>query len=77
MVLRRVNPLLGALEGVGPGNLNFFGLKKSRFPGPTPSNAPPNGSCPPQNQYVPRRINSRYINSYGLMPDYFKYIFYL
>jgi hypothetical protein len=24
MILRRANPLLGALEGVGPGNLDFF-----------------------------------------------------
>ncbi len=41
MVLRRENPLLEALEGVGPGNLDFFGpkwhslcLKKSRLQGP-------------------------------------------
>ncbi len=35
-----------------------------RFPGPTPSNGPCNGSCPPQNHYVPRHINNRYFNSY-------------
>ncbi len=56
MVLRRANPLLGALKAVGPGNLDF--------PGPTPSNGPRNGSCPPQNHYVPCHINNRYINSY-------------
>ncbi len=43
VVLRRANPLLGELEGVG-----------SR-----------NGSCPPQNHYVPCHINNRYINSYN------------
>ncbi len=31
MVLRRANPLFGALEGVGPGNLDFFGPKGPRF----------------------------------------------
>jgi hypothetical protein len=36
MVLRRATSLLGALEGVGP--------KKSRFSGPTPSNAPSNAT---------------------------------
>ncbi len=30
-----------------------------------PSNATPNGSCPPQNRYVPRHINNMYINSYN------------
>ncbi len=42
----------------------FQGPKKSRFLVPTPSNAPRNGSCPPQNHYVPRHINNRYTNSY-------------
>jgi hypothetical protein len=56
--------ITGALEGVGPGNLDFFwaqmafsslvtisGPKEFQFIGPTPpsSNAPHNGSCPPQN----------------------------
>jgi hypothetical protein len=47
MVLKNATSLLGALEGVGPENLNFLGpllvpfqnSKKSRFSGPTPSNA--------------------------------------
>jgi hypothetical protein len=30
----------------------FGAQKKSRFPGPTPSNAPSNGFAPPQNHYV-------------------------
>ncbi len=45
--------LLGALEGVGPENLDFFGPKwhergpkKSRFSEPTPSNAPRNDVAP-------------------------------
>ncbi len=51
MVLRTATSLLGALEGVGPENLDFFGLKrhslhschfKSQFSGPTLSNAPRN-----------------------------------
>jgi hypothetical protein len=58
MVLKRANPLLRALQGVGP--------KKSRFPGPPPSNSPRNGSCPPQNHYVLSHINNRCINSYNL-----------
>jgi hypothetical protein len=41
---------------------HFRAQKKSLFPGPTPSNAPRNGSS--QNHYVPRHINNRYINSY-------------
>ncbi len=41
------------------------GPKKSWFPGPTPSNAPRNGSCPPQNHYLPRHINKRYITCYS------------
>ncbi len=51
MVLRGATSLLGALEGVGPNRLfwaqmalallvPFQGPKKSRFSGPTPSNAP-------------------------------------
>jgi hypothetical protein len=42
MILRRENPLLRPLEGVSPGNLDFFGPKghSFRFPGPTPSNGP-------------------------------------
>jgi hypothetical protein len=52
MILRAATSLLGALEGVGPKNLDFFGpkwhslcsghfrgSKKSQFSGPTPSNA--------------------------------------
>jgi hypothetical protein len=38
MVLRGATSLRGALEGVGPENLNFFG--------PTPSNAPCNDVAP-------------------------------
>jgi hypothetical protein len=38
MVLRGATSLLGALEGVGPENLDFFG--------PTPSSAPRNDVAP-------------------------------
>jgi hypothetical protein len=38
MILRGVTSLLGALEGVGPENLDFFG--------PTHSNAPRNDVAP-------------------------------
>jgi hypothetical protein len=41
----------------------FPGPKKSQFPGPIPSNVPRNGSCPPQNHYVPRHINNRIVNT--------------
>ncbi len=47
-------------RSIGP----FFSLLNIVFPGPTPSNAPRNGSCPSPNHYVPRHINNRYINSY-------------
>ncbi len=79
MILRRANPLLGPLEGVqwaldnstflGPNDTRFtrchFRVQKSLdFQAPPPSNGPCNGYCPPQNHYVPRHINNRYINSY-------------
>jgi hypothetical protein len=41
MVLRGETSLFGALEGVGPENLDFFGPKW-----PTPSNAPLNDVAP-------------------------------
>jgi hypothetical protein len=79
MVLRRANSLLGALEGVGPGNLDFFGPKchslrllqfqspkKSRFSWSNPYNGHCNGYCPPQKHYVPCHKNNRCINSYNL-----------
>jgi hypothetical protein len=61
MILRGATSLRGALEGVGPENLDFFGPKwherraqmaraqgpkKSRFSGPTSSNAPRNDVAP-------------------------------
>jgi hypothetical protein len=53
MILRGATSLRGALEGVGSENLDFFGPrschlgpKKSRFSGPTPSNAPSNDVAP-------------------------------
>jgi hypothetical protein len=46
MVLRGATSLLGALEGVGPENLDFQGPKKLRFSGPTPSNASRNDVAP-------------------------------
>jgi hypothetical protein len=59
MVLRGATSLLGALEGVGPENRDFFlgqmalaslmpfqGPKKSWFSGLTPSNAPRNDVAP-------------------------------
>ena len=70
MVLRSATSLLGALEGVGPENLDFFGpnwpslrlchfraRKSLDFQGPPPT---------PQNHYIPRHKNNRYFNSnYG------------
>jgi hypothetical protein len=52
-------------RGIGRGGPWKSQLFWARFPGPTPSNAPRNRSCPPQNHYVPRHINNRYryINS--------------
>ncbi len=41
--------------------VNILGPKKSWFPGPTPSNAPCNGTCPHQNHYVPRHLYNKYI----------------
>jgi hypothetical protein len=46
MVFRGATSLLGALEGVGPENLDFFGPKWSRFSGPILSNAPRNDVAP-------------------------------
>ncbi len=58
MVLRGATSLLGALEGGGPKSRLFWAqmalaslvpfqdLKKSRFSGPTPSNAPRNDVAP-------------------------------
>ncbi len=43
MVFRGATSLLGALEGVGPENLDFF---RPKFSGPTPSNAPRNDVVP-------------------------------
>ncbi len=40
------------------------GPKKVSTLGPTPYNGPRNGYCPPQNHYVPRDNNNRYINSF-------------
>ncbi len=68
MVLRHATSLQGALEGAGPENqdcsLPFQGPKKSRFSGPTPSNAP--------SKDVPRlktikykcHINNKYIGNF-------------
>ncbi len=47
----------------------------SRFPGLTPSNGPPNGYCPPENQYVPSQINNRNISSYCGIPAFLDYMF--
>ncbi len=67
MVLRHATSLRGALEGAGPENwdcsLPIQGPKKSRFSGPTPSNAP--------SKDVPRlkkcHINNRYIGNFMYM----------
>ena len=40
------------------------GPKKVLISGTTPYNGPRNEYCPPQNHYVPRHKNNRYINSY-------------
>ncbi len=40
------------------------GPKKVSISGPTPYNSPRNGYYPPQNHYVPRHNNNRFINSY-------------
>jgi hypothetical protein len=41
----------------------FQGPKNSRFSRTAPSKRPRNWICPHQNNYVPRHINKRYINS--------------
>jgi hypothetical protein len=41
MALRRANSLLGALEGVSPENLNFFGFKKWHLLRSQPIQGPP------------------------------------
>jgi hypothetical protein len=46
MILRGATSLRGALEGVGPERECHLGPKKSRFSGPTPSNAPSNDVAP-------------------------------
>jgi hypothetical protein len=43
------------------------GLKKVSKK-PTPYNGPRKENCPPQNHYVPRHKNNRYINSYQIIP---------
>ncbi len=72
MILRRADPLLGLLEGVGPPwKSNFFGP----WNGNERSQKSLDFQCPPlpmallidmpaQNHYVPCYINNRYINSY-------------
>jgi hypothetical protein len=55
MVLRGATSLRGALEGVGP--------KKSRFSGPTPSNAPSNEFAPLKTIKYKRHKNNWYIGT--------------
>ncbi len=76
MDLRAATSLLGALEGMGPENLDFFGHNSTRYAcaisGPKkvlifrahPFQCHSYWCCTPQNPYVPRHRNSRYINSY-------------
>ncbi len=77
MVLRRATSLRVALEGVGPENWDFFdplkwpeqsechlGPKKSRFLGPTPSNAPSNDVAALKIIKYKRHKNNRYIGSF-------------
>ncbi len=56
MVLRGATSLLGALEGLGPENLDFFWPKWHERT--------------PQNHYVLRHKNNRYINSYNHPRDH-------
>jgi hypothetical protein len=49
------------------GGRNGGGQKKSRFSGPTHSNASCNRCCPHQNQYILHHINNRYTNSYNVV----------
>jgi hypothetical protein len=62
------NPLLGSLEGVGPEISTFLCPNGTRFAScdlrAQSFNGHRNGYCSHQNQYVPRRINNRYIDSY-------------
>ncbi len=75
MVLRSAPALRGALEGVGPENRDFFGPwngtlvpfqgpKKSRFSGPTPSNAPCNVVALLKTINYKRLKNNWYIGSF-------------
>jgi hypothetical protein len=77
MVLRSATSLWGALEGVGPENQDFFGPwkwheqsechlgpKKSRFSGPTPSNAPSNDVALLKTIKYKRLKNNWYIGSF-------------
>ncbi len=67
MVLKSATSLLGALEGVGPENLDFLGSNGIRFPnaisGPKKVSifrAHP-FQCPsPQKHYIPHHKNNRY-----------------
>ncbi len=59
MVLRGATSLLRALEGVGPENLDFFGPKWRSL-----RSMPLVMMLHPQNHYIPRHKNNRYINSY-------------
>jgi hypothetical protein len=56
MILRHATSLRGALKGVGPEIKTFLGPKKSRFSGPTPSNA--------SKYKYKRHKNNRYIGSF-------------
>jgi hypothetical protein len=69
MVLRSATALLGALEGVGPENRDFFGPchlgpKKLRFSGPTPSNAPSNAVALLKTIKYKRHKSNWYIGSF-------------
>jgi hypothetical protein len=61
IVLRRARSIMRALEGVGPGHL---GPKKSRFPGPTPYNAPSNGFARLKTIKHKLHIENRYIGNF-------------
>ncbi len=77
MILRGATSLRGALEGVSPENQDFFGpwngmseasaiwpKKKSRFSGPTPSNAPSNDVAPLKTIKYKCHKNNWYIGSF-------------
>ncbi len=67
------NPFLGPIEGVGP-KISMALATFVAISGPNPYNGPCNGYCPPQNHFVPRHKNNRYINTYKIRIIKYRYL---